>query len=150
METRELLLLAATLGSGLVSGLCFAFATFIMQAFDRLGPGAAIRAMQAINAVILRSGAMAVWFGTVLLGVVAAIVAEGDAWVVVSAALYAIGAVLVTGLGNVPLNERLDLIDPEASNSDEAWRLYRVRWGRWNALRTVLCSLACLGFAFAA
>ena len=54
-------LLAAAVGSGLVAGLCFAFASFVLRAFDRLGAPQAIRAMQSVNAAILRSSAMGVW-----------------------------------------------------------------------------------------
>ena len=149
VSLHELTLLAATIGSGLVAGVCFAFASFLMSAFDRLGAPAAIRTMQAINSRILRSTTMAAWFGTVFVGVAAAGFADDRALVIVAASLYAVGAILITGRGNVPLNEELDRVDPDAPGAEEAWRRYRVRWGRWNAVRTVVCALASAGFALA-
>jgi uncharacterized membrane protein len=146
----EVAVLAAMLGSGLVAGLCFAFASFIMRSFDRLGTRQAVRAMQAINAGILRSTAMPIWFGTALLGLLVAVTATEQPIAIAAATLYAIGAILITGLGNVPLNEALDLVDPDAPGAEAAWRHYRVYWGRWNALRTVVCALAAVGFALVA
>lgn len=143
----DVVLLLAVVGSGLVAGLCFAFASFLMRAFDRLGAAGAIRTMQSINATILRSSAMGVWFGTAAIGVAAAVLAGGADLAIAAAAAYAVGAILVTGLGNVPLNEALDRVDPDAHDAAEVWQSYRVRWGRLNALRTVLCALASAGFA---
>lgn len=151
--------LAAALGSGLVAGLCFTFASFLMRSFDDLGAPQAIRAMQALNARILRSSAMGVWFGTLVVGIVAAVLAEDSArvgglveartLVIAATALYGVGALAITGRGNVPLNEALDLVDPDAPGAEQAWQRYRVRWGRWNAVRTVVCALASAGFALA-
>jgi uncharacterized membrane protein len=98
----ELSALAAALGSGLVAGVCFAFAAFVLRALDRLGPAPAIRAMQAINATILRSGAMGVWFGTAAIGLLAAALAEEPGLTAASAVLYGIGAVVITRGGQCP------------------------------------------------
>lgn len=147
LSLSETSLLAAAVGSGLIAGLCFAFSSFLMRSFDDLGATQAIRVMQAINATILRSSAMAVWFGTAVVGVLAAVLAEERPPAIAAATLYGVGALLVTGRGNVPLNEELDRVDPDVRGADEAWRRYRVRWGRWNALRTGLCALASAGFA---
>lgn len=149
LSLYEISVLTATIGSGLVAGLCFAFASFVMQAFDLLGASQAIRTMQAINTKILRSSAMGLWFGTAVAGVVAAVLAEDRTLAVAAAVLYGLGAILITGRGNVPLNEQLDRVDPDAPDAEEIWRRYRVAWGRWNALRTVVCALASACFALA-
>lgn len=142
--------LAATLGAGLIAGLCFTFGAFVMRALDRLGPAAAIRAMHSINAVILRSSAMTVWFGTLIAGLAAVALAEQRTLPLVATALYAFGALAITGRGNIPLNEALDAVDPDSPQAPEAWQRYRRRWQRWNAARTIACSLAAVGFALAA
>lgn len=149
VSLEEVLLLTATIGAGLTAGLCFAFATFLMSAFDRLGAASAIRAMQAVNATILRSAAMAVWFGAAIVGVAASVFTDQRTLVIAATVLYAIGAIAITGGGNVPLNEQLDRVDPEAADAAEVWRSYRVRWGRWNAVRTAVLILATAGFAWA-
>tara|TARA_R110002073_G_scaffold36273_1_gene105612 strand:+ start:832 stop:1287 length:456 start_codon:yes stop_codon:yes gene_type:complete len=149
LSPTDISMLAATVGSGLIAGLCFTFGAFVMKALDRLGAPHAIRAMQAINATILRSSAMAVWFGTAVAGVVAVMLAEECMLTSVAAASYAIGAILITGRGNVPLNDRLAHVDPDTQNAEETWRRYRVRWGRWNAARTGMLTFATAGFALA-
>ena len=149
LSPYEISALAATVGSGLVAGLCFAFATFLMPALDLLGAPHAIRAMQAINAKILRSSAIAVWFATPLVGGVVIALAEDRTPAIAATALYLVGAVVITGRGNVPLNEELGRVDPDAPGAEEAWRRYRILWGRWNALRTAVCVLASGGFALA-
>ena len=145
----EVLLLLATVGSGLVGGLCFAFSSFIMNSFDDLEPARAIEAMQSINTRILRSTAMGAWFGTAAIGIAAALVAEDRALALTAAGLYASGAIAITGRGNVPLNDELERVDPDAPGAAQAWQNYRSRWGRWNALRTVLITGATAAFAIA-
>ena len=146
----ELATLVAAVGSGLIAGLCFTFWSFLMRSFDDLGTPAAIRAMQALNARILRSTTMPIWIGTLFVGVAAVLLAEDRLVVAVATVLYGVGALAVTRGGNIPLNEALDRIDPDAPGADQEWRRYRAQWGRWNALRTVACALACAGFALAA
>lgn len=149
LSLAESLSLAAAVGAGLVAGLCFAFWSFIIPAFDALAAPNAIRAMQAINTRILRSSAMAVWFGTVLIGIAAAVFAENRAFAIAGASLYAVAALPITGLGNVPLNEALDDADPDAAGAADIWAAYSRAWGRWNALRTLLLVVASGAFVLA-
>ena len=58
--------LAAALGCGLVGGLCFAFSTAVMPAFDDLAPSAAIAAMQSINRSIVNPVFLLALLGTAL------------------------------------------------------------------------------------
>ena len=161
METLYgILVIVAAVGAGLIGGLCFAFSSFILRALGDLGAPQAIRAMQSINARILVSNTMAVWVGTAGVGVLAAILAfvvgpaEERVLVALGAVFYVAGALGITRGGNIPLNEALDGVDPEAPGTDapaldEAWRSYVVRWGRWNAARTALCLAAAAAFALA-
>ncbi|MEO0649352.1 MAG: anthrone oxygenase family protein [Planctomycetota bacterium] len=148
-DLAQTLLLLASLGSGLVAGLCFAFWTFLMRAYDRLGPTQAIRTMQSVNATILQSAAMPVWIGTFPVGIAAAVFAPNHPPAIAGALLYALGALAITRLGNIPLNEALDRIDPESNDASDAWRHYYVTWGRWNAARTAVCAGAGVAFAWA-
>ena len=149
----QALLLLAAVTSGLVAGVCFTFASFALRAFEALGARRAIAAMQSINAEILRSTTMPIWIGTLLVGAVGAWLAEERLPAVVGVALYATGALVITRRGNIPLNEALDRVDPEAVGEAEAvraWADYRARWSRWNAWRTAACALASAAFAYAA
>ena len=149
MSAFELTALAASLGAGLAAGLCLTFGSFVLRALESLGAPAAIRAMQAINREILRSLAIAIWFATVLVGGIATALAEERGLVLASTLVYAVGGILITGRGNVPLNEALDRVDPDGPEADAAWTRYRTLWSRWNAVRTVAMVVAAAGFALA-
>lgn len=152
LAVYEFITLAAAVGSGLIAGLCFAFASFIMRALDTLGPAQAIRAMQAINSGILQSGAMVVWLGTAVAGVASAslaIVMGQGSLAIVAAVLYLLGAMVITRGGNIPLNEALDRVEPDSPGAGEEWQRYHASWGRWNGVRTAVCALASAGFMMA-
>ena len=153
-EIIFVLLLAATVGTGLNGGLFFAFSTFIMRAFDRIPPASAIAAMNAINTAIINPLFLIAFFGTALITVIlaglAAISPGGtDALLTsVGTAAYILGTILVTMTRNVPLNNALAKVDPETvADPASAWSDYRVPWTRWNHLRTVSCLVACAAFA---
>ena len=138
-------LFIAALSAGLMAGVYFAFSTFIMRAFDRLGAEQAADAMNAINEVILRSWFMALFFGSTLLYATLAGIAAFDTdlagrwWLFTAGFIYVLGMFLCTALFNVPLNNRLAAA-AAGSARGETWQHYFVNWTRWNHLRT-LCSL---------
>lgn len=151
--TTTLLWLNA-IGCGLVAGLFFAFSTFIMKALGRIDPVAGIAAMNSINEVILRSLFMPLFWGTTLASAVLVVVAIG-AWdeagataLMVGGVVYLLGMFVCTVAIEVPLNNQLK----SAAASDaalSAWQRYRVRWTRWNHVRTVSCALSCALFIWA-
>jgi uncharacterized membrane protein len=129
------------LGCALIGGLYFAFSAFIMTALDRTGPEAGRTAMNSINAVILRSLFMPVFFGTTIGSLVLAIagVIERQWLLVAGGIVYVLGMFVVTMARNVPLNN--ELMRADGGVAPETWRRYRVAWTRWNHVRT-LASLA--------
>lgn len=50
-----------------------------------------------------------------------------------------IGMFVVTLIGNVPLNNRLDAADPASAEGKAVWSDYLTRWTLLNHLRTVAC-----------
>jgi len=138
-----ILLLAAAIGSGMIAGLFYTFSTFIMQALARLPTAAGAAAMQSINATILNPLFFSLFFGTAvacLIVLIAALLARdspGAPCMIMGAALYLLGAILVTMVFNVPLNNALAASNPASSEGDAVWRSYLVRWTRWNHLRTI-------------
>ena len=59
-----------------------------------------------------------------------------------AALAYLIGAVGVTAARNVPLNDALALIDPNAADAASHWHSYLTQWNAWNHVRTVACIVA--------
>jgi uncharacterized membrane protein len=142
----------AALGSGLMAGLFFVFSAFMMTALARLGAPQGIAAMQSVNVTILNPVFLAVFMGTALLCLVAAVAAfwnwnaEGSGWLLAGSLIYLVGIVVVTMIFNVPLNEQLAAVDPASGQGAAVWARYLDVWVKWNHARSVagLGALACL------
>lgn len=139
-------------GSALVAGTLFAFSTFVLQALTRLAPESAIRAMQSINVVILRSPFMAVFLGTGAALVGQAVVVylapsprAARVAVTLAALAYLLGVLWVTGTKNVPLNDALAAFDGDAAA--DAWRAYIEPWMLWNHVRVAMAVASMAGVA---
>jgi uncharacterized membrane protein len=130
----------AAVGAAIVGGVFLAFSVAIMPAFARLAPEHGAAVMRAVNVAIVRGPFMVVFLGTALAcaGEVALAPGEPAAWV--GAALYLLGGFGVTMFFNVPLNNRLATVDPEAPGG--FWDVYATRWTAWNHVRTVACIAA--------
>jgi uncharacterized membrane protein len=150
------LLLASAIGAALVSGIFYAFSTFVMQALGRLAPREGIAAMQSINVVVINPMFMLAFFGTGVLcaaAVAFSLLADTTVPLVPAAAggaLYLVGCLGVTIGGNVPLNERLAAVGPGDAAAEPLWRAYLVRWTRWNHVRTAASLAASACFLIAA
>jgi len=134
--------LASALGAALVSGIFYAFSSFVMRALGKLEPREGIAAMQSINIVVINPLFFLAFFGTAVLCAVTVIAAlfSGTgvplAPSVTGGSLYLVGCIGVTMLANVPLNDRLAELHPEDDAAEALWRSYVVRWTRWNHVRT--------------
>lgn len=141
----QVITLVTALGCGLSAGVFFAFSSFVMPALHRLTPAQGVAAMQQINKTAVGPLFMAVLFGSALACaglVVWALTQWGDPavpWVIAGGVLYVVGAVLITGGGNVPLNDALAPLDPESAAAAAKWADYVPDWSVWNHLRTLCC-----------
>ena len=126
-----------------------------MRSLGAAEPAAGIEAMQLINRKVYRSVFMVLLMGMAPAGIVIAaggISLLGGAaatWLMLGAALYLAGVVAVTGLGNVPMNQRLDLLDRHLPETRSYWRQYLRGWTRLNHLRTLSAALASLSYLMA-
>jgi len=152
----ELIVFGGTaLAMALVAGVFLTFSDFVMRALGLARGVAGIEAMQVINREVYGSAFLVALLGlapvAVALGLYAVARIEGAAmfWIVAGAALYVIGTVLVTMLGNVPMNKRLDMMRADAPDTLTYWRHYVLRWTLFNHLRTVSSGLAAGAFLVA-
>lgn len=148
-------LLAATIGCGLMAGLFFAFSVSVMHALRRLPPAHGMAAMQAINAAILNPVFLPVFVGTFVLCLVVLIASlarwsePGAIYATVGAALYLAGAFLVTVAINVPMNNALAAAVPGGPDSERLWASYQSGWTAWNHVRTVASLAATVALTIA-
>lgn len=142
----------ALLGSAMVGGVFFAFSSFIMKALARRPSQEGIAAMQSINVVVLNRSFLGLFIGTTVVSVVAAVLAiktwgmPSATYFLAGALLYVPGTFLVTGLGNVPLNDRLAAVSAMEPGAAAVWAHYLDRWTRLNTIRTVAAVAAALSF----
>jgi uncharacterized membrane protein len=142
----------ALLGSALIGGVFFAFSSFIMKALARVPSTQGIAAMQSINVVVLRPSFLGVFIGTAIisLAIVALSVkgwgAPSAPFFLVGALSYLVGTFLVTGLGNVPLNDQLAAVSATGPGTISVWENYLERWTMLNTIRTVSATAATLAF----
>ena len=103
--------------------------------------------MQSINVVVINPFFLGALFSTGVLCVVLLFTGGNTIapYVRYTGLVYLTGTIGVTLFGNVPLNNRLASIDPQAESSAAIWHDYLVRWTRWNHLRTFAALVACTG-----
>jgi uncharacterized membrane protein len=151
MTLRELLTVVTfvtAVGCGVVGGVFFAFSTFVMQALARIPAPQGIAAMQAINITAVTFVFMTALFGTALgcLALAGAAIFAVDrslesVELLSGAALYLCGVIGVTIAANVPRNDALARLSPDAPGAEHAWKDYVTTWTAWNHVRT-LCAIA--------
>ena len=136
---------ASAVGSALVAGIFFAFSTFVMHALARLPTEQGIAAMQSINITVINPFFMGAFLGT---GVLCVLLAAGGwfRWndvgakiAVIASLVYLIGAIGVTIIFNVPLNNALPAMAADSRDGAAIWARYLAEWVPWNHLRTVAC-----------
>tara|TARA_R110002049_G_scaffold2750_2_gene21349 strand:- start:40670 stop:41146 length:477 start_codon:yes stop_codon:yes gene_type:complete len=137
-----LVVVAAIVGSGVVTGLLFAFSNFVMKALADLSDDAGLLAMQRINERIINPIFLLFFLGTPLLCTLIAVDCgfdfdrPGRVALLSGAICYLVGPFGVTILFNVPLNNRL--AKTNVSDAGDRWNDYQVRWQRWNHVRTYI------------
>ena len=142
----------ALLGSALIGGVFFAFSSFVMKALARVPSHEGIAAMQSINVVVLNLSFLGVFMGTTAISVlvgalaIAAWGAPSTPYLLAGALLYVFGTFLVTGFGNVPLNDQLAAFSATAPEAKSVWESYLERWTMLNTIRTIAAAAATLAF----
>ncbi len=144
------IMLAASVGAAVNTGVFVAFSFFIMPAVRDLSSGAGIEAMQALNRFAPAPFTI-VGFGTAVLCVV--VMAYGartwrtasGRWLLGGAVLYLIAAIVVTFAASVPISYTIDTLDPSSTNAGARWDELYTQWIWANHLR----ALGSLGAAVA-
>lgn len=137
----------------LIAGVFLAFSDFIMKSLNRMEESAAIEAMQSINLWVYRSLFMIGLYTMVpvsLAGILLWFLADGPASFAIGGALYLIGVIIVSGLGNIPLNHKLAVLKADERDSKLFWVVYVQKWSAYNHLRVLGAALAALCFTYGA
>ena len=145
MDTlRGTALIAATLTTGLMAGLFYAYSCSVMPALKGADDRTFVDTMQRVNVAIVNGWFLLAFLGAAVFGVLAAVLhfgRPGFGWVVAGAVLY-VATLVITGAVNIPLNNALDAAgDPAAVPDLTAVReAFETTWVRWNLARTATSS----------
>ena len=154
---RALTLAGATLTTGLVAGVFYAYAVSVNLGLAAQPDAAYVAAMQAINEKIQNPLFFLSFFGAALF-LLAALAVHlprprlGRFWLIaLASALYIGGSFLLTVFVNVPLNEELARVAAGASASElaRARAAYEGPWDFWNGVRTVFSTLSFVALIWA-
>jgi len=154
---RALTLAGATLTTGLIAGVFYAYAVSVNLGLAAQPDASYVAVMQAINERIQNPLFFASFFGAVLFLMAALVVysprpRSGRFWLIALACvLYVGGGFLLTVFVNVPLNEELARVAADASAGElaRARAGYEDPWSFWNGVRAVFASLAFLALVCA-
>ncbi len=142
--------LVAVLVCAMMAGLYFVFSSAIMPALSKLEPSQGILTMQAINRTILNPLFLLLFVGTAALCVLLLVFSLGKLpapnaiLLIVGAVVYLAGSLIVTAVVNVPLNDGLAVLAPNAAGSADRWSNYLKNWTAWNHVRTIASVMATL------
>ncbi len=130
----------AAVTTGVMAGVFFAFSTSVMKALNRLPAPQAIAAMQGMNVTIVNPLFLVVLVGSTLccLGLLVTAPFAGLPHVglrVAGALVFLVGAIGVTAVVNVGMNDALAAADPAVTDAPSIWRHYADRWTSFNHLR---------------
>lgn len=157
LELSSISLVVATFLTGLLAGTFFTWMNAVTPGLGRLPDMAYLQAFQSMNRTILNPLFYIVFLGPVLFSLIAAFQHRGNApllfkLLLIAAILYFVGVLLVTILGNIPLNELLDKTPLSEINLVEAKSLRHTFEGSWNQLhlfRTVFSTISFILMLFA-
>ena len=145
-------LILATFLCSLVAGFLFAFALVVMPGIKRLNDWEFIRAFQVVDGIIQNNQPIfvLVWVGSVVLLLTSAVLGIGQLdgterlLIIFPTLLYLLGVQLPTFTVNVPLNNKLQTLEPDIMDEAKqklARQEFEPRWNLWNSIRTTLASL---------
>ncbi|WP_328853217.1 DUF1772 domain-containing protein [Micromonospora globbae] len=153
---QHVLLIAATVTTGLMAGLFAAFAYAVMPALRGADDKTFVDVMQRINVTILNGWFLSSFLGALALLALSALLAWRGVgrpalpWIICGLALYLV-TLLITSAANVPLNDQLAAAGDPSGITDLATvrERFESAWVTWNIVRALAntAALGCLAWA---
>jgi uncharacterized membrane protein len=135
--------------TGLSAGFFYAWQVSVIPGTKLIQDYTYIETMQKINRAIINLPFMLIFLGPVLIQVLC-IVLYWDTtlpfWMIlISTLTYGLGTVVVTGTGNVPLNDALDRLKLSEMSKEQIAserKDYEAKWNRLHLIRTLFAVLS--------
>ncbi|WP_344081681.1 DUF1772 domain-containing protein [Luedemannella helvata] len=146
---RLVVFLAATVTTGMMAGIFFAYSNSIMPGLRRVDDDTFVRTFAALDRAILNPLFLVGGFlgAPVLTGLAIVLHVVDDArspvpWMAAALVLYLVTFVITVAV-NVPRNDALKAADPATAGVAAIRAAFdERRWARWNLARTVLTTAA--------
>lgn len=143
--------------NGLSAGLFYAWSVSVIPGTRQLVDYTYLQTMQSINRAILNPAFYFIFFGSaVFLGIATIYHYSANNtvfWLLLASSIcYIMGTIVVTGLGNVPLNnqlEALNLGEITTKKISEFRHFYETSWNQLHLIRTVFAVMSFLLSALA-
>ena len=134
-------LAGATVTTGLVAGLLFAFAHSVMPGLGDLDDHGYLAGFQRIDAAISNPWMMLTFLGSPVLTVAAVLLhlpgrSPAGPWVLLALVLV-VATLVITGVVHLPLNAEVQDAAPAFVEATELRSRFEDRWVGWNVVRTV-------------
>lgn len=147
---RALTLALATLTTGLIAGVFYAWSVTVIPGLADLPDASYVASMNAMTQRIANPLFFASFLGSVPFLVLALVVhlrrprSGRFRLIALACVLYIVGGFLLTTIVSAPMAYQLTTVDPDASARvlDEARDAYEGPWNFWNWVRTVFSTLA--------
>ncbi|MEQ8878854.1 MAG: DUF1772 domain-containing protein [Cyclobacteriaceae bacterium] len=145
ISIKSLILFGAVAFTGLSAGLFYAWSVSVIPGTQKISDTTYLETMQSINRAILNPAFFLIFFGSLVCLSIASIYEfHSNSWVfglmLAASITYLVGTIGVTGLGNVPLNDQLDVFNIAESPMEKITvfrAYYESKWNRFHLIRTV-------------
>lgn len=149
MRIQTIILILATLSTGIMAGIFFTWSNAVTTGLGRLIDLQYLRAFQSMNRTILNPAFFLAIFGPALLLPLSSFMhfkalPNYVFWMLLAASLlYLIGVIVITFAGNIPLNNILDKSVLDEFSLEDAKALRDAFENKWNSLNWIrtYCSL---------
>lgn len=148
---NTIILIITTLSLGLMAGLFYSWSISVTPGLAKISDANYLQAFQSMNRAILNPAFFIFFFGLVILLPLISFLSyksqlSAEFWYILSATiLYMAGIMAVTFLGNVPMNNTLEVLQIQSMNAGEmaSFRLgFESKWNNLNMIRTICSSLS--------
>lgn len=134
-----------------MAGLLFVFSSAVMPGLRAAAPEEGLAAMVKINRDILNPIFGIAFAGSIVAAIAAIALSIGSLtdrqWLLVAGTLHLVGFAATTAIVHLPLNARLERLDPRDSADLTEWIDGSARWTRFNHVRSAATLLASIAYA---
>lgn len=149
LSIKSIILFSSIFLTGLSAGLWYAWQVSVIPGTLKTSASVYLQTMQSINRAILNPAFFVIFFGGAVLLIISAFQHFGQGpkfWLLLTSGLiYFIGTIMVTGRGNVPLNNELEVLNLSEMTVKQLTDFrahYEIKWNRYHLVRTVFALIS--------